>query len=132
MRIVASLLPVKITAVSLLPALFRLETLLRCPRFDQGPIHGEVLVRHVAPGPLHHPLEEAPRRLLVEQSIPVLREHGGIPHPLVHAHPHEPPEQEVVVQFASSAAHCGSSRGSATVAPAATAPAQRRPSGCAL
>src|SRR5579859_5113271 len=99
MRVVAPLLPVKIAAVSLRPALFRLEALLRCPGFDERPIHGEVLVGHVALGPLHYPLEEAPRRLLVEQSIPVLREHGGIPHPLVHVHPYEPSEQQVVVQL---------------------------------
>ena len=93
MRVVAPLLPVKIAAVSRGPTLFRLEALLRCPGFDECPIHSEVLVGHVALGPLHYPLEEAPRRLLIEQSIPVLGEHGGIPHPLVHVHPHEPSEQ---------------------------------------
>src|SRR5579862_3540210 len=99
MRVVAPVLSMKIATVSLGPALFRLETLLRCPRFDERPVHGEVLVGHVALSPLQYPLEEAPRRLLVEQSIPVLREHGGIPHPLVHVHPHEPSEQQVVVQL---------------------------------
>src|SRR6185503_21189751 len=73
MRVVLSLLSTKVAAVSVRPAILPLETILAGPGFDQCPIDGEMLVGHQAFRARHDPPKEAPRGVLVQQSIPVLR-----------------------------------------------------------
>ena len=58
-----------------------------------------MLIRHVRPRSFQHPGEKRRRDPLVQQSLPILPVHRVIPHHLVHLHPHEPPEQQVVLQL---------------------------------
>src|SRR6202158_2993599 len=103
MGLVLPLLPVKIDlssrsrrfALAILPP----ETLLTRPSLDQYPVHGEMFIRHVRFRTFQHPLEKSLRDLLVQQTLPILTEHRVIPYRLVHLHPHEPPEQQAVIEF---------------------------------
>ena len=56
------------------------SNVLAGPRFDQGAVHGEVLVRHQALRPLDDVLQEAPRDRLIQQPVASLRERGRIPY----------------------------------------------------
>src|SRR5882762_4748176 len=75
------------------------KTLMTRPSFDQCPVHGEMLIRHIRLGSFQHPLEKRLRDPLVQQSLPILAVHRMIPDRLVHLHPHKPPKQQVVLQL---------------------------------
>src|SRR6266481_3211426 len=75
------------------------ETLVTCPSLDQCPVHREMFIRHERPGSFQHPLEKRLRDLFVQQALPILAVYRVIPDGLVHLHPHEPTEQQVVLQL---------------------------------
>src|SRR5271169_120634 len=103
MRLVLSLFPFKVDRSSwssgLPTPILWSETLLTGPGLNQRSVHREMFIRHERPRSLQHPREKGRRDLLVQQSLPVLAVHRVIPHHLVHLHPHEPPEQQVVLQL---------------------------------
>ena len=99
MRVVLPLLTAEVSSVVVGASVFPLETLLTRPRLDQRPVDGEVLVRQQILRALDDAPEEAAGDLLVEQAVPILREDRGAPDRLVHLHPDEPPEQQVVIQL---------------------------------
>ncbi len=76
---------------------------LFCPAqaSNQRPVHREVLVRQqlLRPRLRDHLLEKRFGDFSFQQPLPVLGEHRHVPHLVVHAQPHEPPEQQVVVQL---------------------------------
>jgi hypothetical protein len=94
-RVVGALPAVEVRAVATLivRAVLRAEALVRGPRLDQVAVHGEVIVRQERLCPLVHLGEEALRHFRREQTVVVLREHGMVPHHLVHAQAHEPAKQ---------------------------------------
>jgi hypothetical protein len=79
----------------------RAEALLTGPRLEQRAVHGEVLVGEQALTVRmdQDGVEEGGRNIAVEQPIAVLGKRGGRPHGVVHAEPHEPAKQQVVVQL---------------------------------
>ena len=48
---------------------------------------------------LQHRRKKLLRHFARDQPLPVLGEHGHVPHLIVHLQPHEPPEQQVVVHL---------------------------------
>src|SRR5579859_7465971 len=100
MRIVAALLALEIhrgvagvIRRRLWPrVVFALETLQTCPRLDQSPIDAEMFLADEILGVrlCQDLIEEPPRDLAINESLPVVCEYGRIPHRLVHAQPHEP------------------------------------------
>jgi len=103
MGLVLSFLPAKVDISSgsgrlSAPVLWS-EALMTCPSFDQRSVHGEMLIRRVRLGSFQHALEKRFRDLFVQQSLSILAVHRVIPHSLVHLHPYEPPEQQVVLQL---------------------------------
>ena len=98
MRLVLALLTVEVCAVAL-GAILLAEALLRCPGLDQRPVDGEVLVAHEALCLLVNLSEELLRYLAGEQAVTVLREHGMVPHRVIHAEADKPAKQQVTVQL---------------------------------
>ena len=74
-------------------------TLVRGPGLDQRAAHGEVLIAHEALRLPVHLREKALRQRGVQLPVAVLREHRVVPHRVVHALPHQPAEQQVVIDF---------------------------------
>ncbi len=99
MRLVPSLLSVKVRAIAIVGAILAAKALLRGPGLDQRAVHGEVLVGHEPPGLLVHLGEESLRHIGSQQPIAVLGEHRMVPHRIVHAQAHEPAKQKVVVDL---------------------------------
>jgi hypothetical protein len=99
MDVVLPLLPAKVAAAPVGAPVLPLKTLLTGPGFDQRAIDGEVLVRHQGRSALHDTTEEAARDLLIQEPIAILREDRRRPDRLVHVHPDEPPEQQVVIEL---------------------------------
>src|SRR5271170_3044598 len=103
MGLVLSLLSSKVDVSSrsggLARSILGSETLVAGPGLDQRSIHREMFIGHKRPGSLQHPLEKRLGDLFIQQALPILAVHRVIPHRLVHLHPHEPPEQQVVLQL---------------------------------
>jgi hypothetical protein len=71
------------------------------PGLQQGAIHGEVLVaeqRFDFRG-VQQLLQEAPHDLLVQQSLPVIGERGGVPDRIIRAQAHKPAQHQIVVEL---------------------------------
>ena len=47
----------------------------------------------------HQLLQELPHPLVIEETLPVLGEHGEMPDRIIRAQPHKPAEQKVVVEL---------------------------------
>src|ERR1041384_5450266 len=101
MSIIAALLPVKILAVvwSASALVFALETLLPGPRFNQRPIHCEVLIRHQAYCLSLDLLEESLRHVLIQQPVPVLAVHRRVPYSIINLQANKPAKQQVVIEL---------------------------------
>src|SRR5436190_20922605 len=107
--VVGALLPLKIGLLVLaagpgsgrILVVLALEALLARPGFDERTVHREVLAREklFLLGLLQDLLEELPGDLLLKKPFPVLGERGGMPDLIVHSQPHEPPEEEIVVEL---------------------------------
>ena len=78
-----------------------LEALVPGPGLDQRAVDREVLGREQLArlGLGQHALEEGPRDVALEQPLPILGEHGGVPDRVIHAQAHEPAEEQVVIQL---------------------------------
>src|SRR5712692_2305281 len=105
MSVVPSLLAAEVTLAPprtiLRGLILGLETLLSRPGLHDRPIHAEVLIRGEATAPRfgHELLQEQPGHISRQQTLPVLRERGGVPDTIVHPQAHEPSKQEVVFQL---------------------------------
>src|SRR5271170_486421 len=103
MGLVLSLLSSKVDVSSrsggLARSILGSETLVAGPGLDQRSIHREMFIGHKRPGSLQHPLEKRLGDLFIQQALPILAVHRVIPHRLFHLHPHEPSEQQVVLQL---------------------------------
>src|SRR5438105_3739908 len=76
------------------------EALHRGPCLQERSVHGEVLVREVAPHPglFHHGGEELGRDLVPQQPVPILREGAVVEAAVLNAQAQEPLEEQVVTQ----------------------------------
>ena len=84
----------------------RLEALEARSRLDQRAVHGEVLVRQQA-SPVRrqdHLIGELLTHSVLQQPLPVLREHRGVEAALHQVHAQEPAEQQIVVQLLTEGA----------------------------
>jgi hypothetical protein len=77
------------------------EALQAGPGLDQGPVDREVFAAQKLPHPrlVHNRRQELGRDVALEQAVAVGRERGRVPHRIVDPQPHEPTEQQVVVQL---------------------------------
>src|SRR5438876_2118026 len=77
------------------------EAFVRRPSFQQCSIHREVFVTEQLPGPCfsQNPLKERFGDVSFQHALPVLGKRAGIPHRVIHAQPHKPAEQQVVIQL---------------------------------
>src|SRR5689334_20178073 len=82
-------------------ASFALETLLPGPRLNQRAVDREVLVREQAPpvGLPQHRREKGLSNLALEQPVTIFGENRHVPYRVIDAQPHEPAEQEIVVEL---------------------------------
>jgi hypothetical protein len=82
-------------------AILRHKTLHAGPGLDQRAVDREVLAgeQHVHLRQVQHAGEELGRDIAVQQPVPVLAEYGRIPHRIVRRQPHEPTEQQIVVEL---------------------------------
>ena len=82
-------------------AIFLLKALLAGPSLDQRAIHGKMLVRQQTCYTcfFDHRLEEQAANLCLQHAIPILTEHGRVPHHIIHIQTHKPTEQQVVIQL---------------------------------
>ena len=69
----------KIRAISVVRAILRAKTFLRCPGLNQSAVHGEVLVAHELVGALIYFREELLRHIRGQQPVAVLKKHRVIP-----------------------------------------------------
>jgi hypothetical protein len=71
------------------------------PSLDQRAIDREVLGRpqRTHPGLLQHPGEEGLRDVPLQQPLSVLGEDGGVPDRGIHRQPHEPVEEQIVIEL---------------------------------
>jgi len=101
MRVVGALLAMEVRAIAAIGIgpILGAEALVRGPGLDQRAVDGEVIVRHESLRLLVHRREKLLRHLAVQQPVAVLREHGVVPHRVVHAQAHEPAEQQVIVDL---------------------------------
>src|SRR5215467_6944216 len=85
----------------LLRLILGLEALVPGPRLDQRAVDREVLIAEqpLVAGLFDHRREKTFRHLALEQALPVLSKSRCVPHLIVDAKPHEPTEQEVVVEL---------------------------------
>ena len=81
--------------------IFPLKTLVARPRLNQRAVHAEVLFREqiVLARLLQYLPEELLGYVAPQQPLPILAEHCWHPHRLVHVQPHEPAEQQIVLQL---------------------------------
>ena len=79
----------------------RHKTLHAGPGLDQRAVNREVLARQkcVDLRQVQHTGKELGRDIAIEQAIPVLAEHGGIPDRIVGRQSDEPAEQQIVVEL---------------------------------
>src|SRR5215831_14897651 len=117
-RLVGPLLPVeiyrriaKIVRRNGVLRILSLKTFQTRPRFQQRPVHGEVLVREqtLLACLLQYGLEEGFGNIPIEQALAVLGENGHIPDGVVHVQAHEPTEQQVIVKLFHTAVRCAPS-----------------------
>src|SRR5271155_360408 len=82
-------------------AILALKTLLARPGFNQRAVHREVIGREqlLRPRLFQYFFEEAIRHFALQQPLAILREHGHIPHRVVHVEPNEPAIKNVVVEL---------------------------------
>ena len=112
MRVVLALLAMEVALAIARPAatarargwtaaILRHKALQAGPRLNQRAIDREVLARqqlaHLRQ--VQHGDKKLGRDIAVEQPIPVLAEHGRIPHGIIHREAYEPAEQQIVVEL---------------------------------
>ena len=107
-RLVASLIAMKVhrrvsgIIVSSLYTFIRLplETLQRCPCFNQRAVYRKMLIgkKGMLTGILHDVKKELLRYFMLKQSVTILREHTMIKGGSVNVHVQKPPKQNVVIQ----------------------------------
>lgn len=74
---------------------------MRGPGLQHGAIHPEVFIaeQRLDLGSPHQLLQESAHLRVVEESLAVLGERGGVPDRFVRAQDHKPNEQQVVVEL---------------------------------
>src|SRR5918992_854513 len=77
------------------------KTLKARPRFDQSPIHREMIIAHqpALSGLFHHRIEKQSSYFMLQQPIAVLAEHRGIETLFLKLHVQKPAKQQIVAQL---------------------------------
>jgi hypothetical protein len=73
------------------------------PGFNEGSIHGEVLIRQqvTLPSLGQYLVKEGMGDIPLQQALPVLANGRGVPDGIIHVHAHKPPKQQVIIELLS-------------------------------
>ena len=101
MRVVLTLLSMKVRTVFVAAAVLEAKALLRSPGLDQRSVHRKMLVRQQGFDlrMVQKFAHELRKHLTVLQSVAVLRKGGWVPDRIVGRKPHEPPVQKIIIQL---------------------------------